>query len=202
MIAFVRGSVVSIGAESLVVDVGPIGVSVLVTPATALAVRIGENIQLITSMVIREDSWTVYGFLDADEKSVFELVQTVNGIGPRIAMAVLAAMSPDDLRRAIHAEDSKALTAVSGLGSKGAQRVILELRDRIGLPSSSISSSAGPTAGWQSSVHAGLTSLGWSGREADVAISEITPLADEQIAAGAADIPVLLKAALRSLDRS
>jgi Holliday junction DNA helicase RuvA len=193
---------VSIGFENLVVDIGPMGVSVSVTPATALAVRIGENIQLITSMVIREDSWTVYGFLDADEKSVFELVQTVNGIGPRIAMAVLAAMSPDDLRRAIQSEDSKALTAVSGLGSKGAQRVILELRDRIGQPSSGFTSAIGPTAGWQSSVHAGLTSLGWSAREADAAISEVTPLADEQIDAGAADIPVLLKAALRSLDRS
>jgi Holliday junction DNA helicase RuvA len=202
MIAFVRGSVVSIGAENLVVDIGPMGVSVTVTPATALAVRMGENVQLITSMVIREDSWTVYGFLEADEKSVFELVQTVNGIGPRIAMAVLAAMSPDDLRRAIQSEDSKALTAVSGLGSKGAQRVILELRDRIGAPTSGFATASSPTTGWQSSVHAGLTSLGWSAREADAAITEVTALADEQIATGAADIPVLLKAALRSLDRS
>ncbi len=103
MIAFVRGSVVSIGSDSLVVDVGPVGVTVTVTPATCLSVRVGENVQLITSMVIREDSWTVYGFLDPDEKSVFELVQTVNGIGPRIALAVLATMSPDDLRRAIAA---------------------------------------------------------------------------------------------------
>lgn len=202
MIAFVRGSVVSIGSDSLVVDVGPIGMTVTVTPATALSVRIGEHVQLITSMVIREDSWTVYGFLDADEKSVFELVQTVNGIGPRIALAVLAAMSPDDLRRAIASEDSKALTKVSGLGSKGAQRVILELRDRIGAPSGAVGSGSAPISGWQSSVHAGLTSLGWSGREADTAIAEITPLADEQLVAGAADIPVLLKAALRSLDRT
>lgn len=202
MIAFVRGSVVSIGSDSLVVDVGPIGMTVTVTPATALSVRIGEHVQLITSMVIREDSWTVYGFLDADEKSVFELVQTVNGIGPRIALAVLAAMSPDDLRRAIASEDSKALTKVSGLGSKGAQRVILELRDRIGAPSGAVGMGSAPISGWQSSVHAGLTSLGWSGREADAAITEITPLADEQLVSGAADIPVLLKAALRSLDRS
>ncbi len=202
MIAFVRGSVVDIGADSLVVDIGPIGVTVTVTPATALSVRIGEHVQLITSMVIREDAWTVYGFLDADEKSVFELVQTVNGIGPRIALAVLAAMSPDDLRRAIAAEDTKALTKVSGLGSKGAQRVILELRDRIGAPARGQSSSSAPAAGWQARVHAGLTSLGWSAREADAAISSVSELADEQLAQGAADIPVLLKAALRSLDRS
>lgn len=202
MIAFVRGSVVSIGADTLVIDVGPIGMTVTVTPATALSCRIGEHVQVITSMVIREDSWTVYGFLDPEEKTVFELVQTVNGIGPRIALAVLAAMSPDDLRRAIAAEDAKALTTVSGLGAKGAQRVILELRDRIGAPSSLASSTRVPATGWQSSVHAGLTSLGWTGREADAAITEITALADSQLSMGAADIPVLLKAALRSLDRS
>jgi len=202
MIAFVRGSVVSVGSDALVVDVGPIGMTVTVTPATALSVRIGEQVQLITSMVIREDSWTVYGFLDPDEKAVFELVQTVNGIGPRIALAVLAAMSPDDLRRAIAAEDSKSLTKVSGLGSKGAQRVILELRDRIGAPPVGGVVGVAPAAGWQASVHAGLTSLGWTPREADAAIIEVTPLADQQLADGAADIPVLLKSALRALDRS
>jgi len=202
MIAFVRGAVSSIGGDTLVIDIGPIGVTVTVTPATALSVRLGEHVQLVTSMVIREDSWTVYGFLDPDEKSVFELVQTVNGIGPRIAMAVLATMSPDDLRRAIAADDTKTLTKVSGLGSKGAQRVILELRDRIGPPSTGVASTGASKVGWQSSVHAGLTSLGWSAREADAAIAEITPLADEQLASGVAEIPVLLKAALRSLDRS
>jgi len=202
MIAFVRGSVVGVGSDSLIVDIGPVGITVTVTPATALSVRVGENVQLVTSMVIREDSWTVYGFLDADERSVFELVQTVNGIGPRIALAVLAAMSPDDLRRAISAEDSKSLTKVSGLGAKGAQRVILELKDRIGAASYGSAPAGSPTSGWQSSVHAGLTSLGWSGKEADSAIVEVTAMADEQLASGAADIPALLKAALRSLDRS
>lgn len=202
MIAFVRGSVAAVGADNLVIDVGPLGMTVTVTPQTALSVRTGEHVQLITSMVIREDSWTVYGFLDADEKLVFELVQTVNGIGPRIALAVLAAMTPDELRRAIAAEDTKSLTKVSGLGSKGAQRLVLELRDRIGAPSLGASRSSSPAVGWQASVHAGLTSLGWSSREADTAVSEVSELADEQIAGGAADIPVLLKAALRSLDRS
>ena len=202
MISFVRGSVVAIASDSLVVDIGPIGMTVTVTPATALSLRVGEHVQLITSMVIREDSWTIYGFLDPDEKSVFELVQTVNGIGPRIALAVLATMSPDDLRRAIASDDAKSLTKVSGLGAKGAQRVILELRDRIGAASSGSVTTAISTGSWQSSVHAGLTSLGWSAKEADSAIVEVTALADEQISAGAADIPVLLKAALRSLDRS
>lgn len=202
MIAFVRGSVVSVGSDTLVIDIGPIGMTVTVTPATALTVRVGEHVQLVTSMVIREDSWTVYGFLESDEKWVFELVQTVNGIGPRIALAVLATMSPDDLRRAIASEDTKSLTKVSGLGSKGAQRLVLELRDRIGAPVQGSTRVTSPVTGWQASVHAGLTSLGWSSKEADVAIAEIHPLAEDQIAHGAADIPVLLKAALRSLDRS
>lgn len=202
MISFVRGSIVSIGADSVVVDVGPVGVTVTVTPATGSTLRVGEQVQLITSMVIREDSWTVYGFLDPDERSVFELVQTVNGIGPRIALAVLAAMSPDELRSAIAAEDAKSLTKVSGLGAKGAQRVILELRDRIGAPASRVGAGASPMGGWQSSVHAGLTSLGWSAREADSAIVEITSVAEDQIAGGGADISSLLKSALRSLDRS
>jgi Holliday junction DNA helicase RuvA len=203
MIAFVRGSVVAIGGDHVVIDIGPLGMTVTVTPATALSMRTGEHVQLITSMVIREDSWTVFGFLDPDEKSVFELVQTVNGIGPRIALAVLAAMSPDELRRAIAAEDTKSLTKISGLGAKGAQRVILELRDRIGQPDAGLSVAATHSStGWKSSVHAGLTSLGWSAKEADTAIVEVSAMADEQIADGAADIPVLLKAALRSLDRS
>jgi Holliday junction DNA helicase RuvA len=202
MISFVRGPIVSIGADSVVVDVGPLGVTVTVTPATASSLRVGEQVQLVTSMVIREDSWTVYGFLDSDERSVFELVQTVNGIGPRIALAVLAAMSPDELRSAIAAEDAKSLTKVSGLGAKGAQRVILELRDRIGAPAIRSGAGAAPQGGWQSSVHAGLTSLGWSAREADSAIAEVTPVAEAQIAAGGAEIASLLKSALRTLDRS
>ncbi len=205
MISFVRGTVASAGVDRLVVDLGAVGVSVTCTPATARTVRHGEHIELMTSMVVREDGWTLYGFLDADERATFEQTQTVSGIGPRIALALLESLAPDDLRRAVATGDEAALMKVSGIGRKGAQRLILELGDRLGPPSPSLSPSSGPSAaGWRASVEAGLTSLGWSAREAEQAVAAIDPAAAAAATAagGSADISALLKAALRTLDRS
>ncbi|MDI1288552.1 MAG: Holliday junction branch migration protein RuvA [bacterium] len=205
MISFVRGTVASTGVDRLVIDLGAVGVSVTCTPATARTVRHGEHIELMTSMVVREDGWTLYGFLDADERATFEQTQTVSGIGPRIALALLESLSPDDLRRAVVTADEAALMKVSGIGRKGAQRLILELGDRLGPPSPALSPSSGSlAAGWRASVEAGLTSLGWSAREAERAVAAIDPqAAATATAAGAnADISALLKAALRTLDRS
>lgn len=206
MISFVRGTVAAAGADQLVIDLGSVGVTVQCTPGTALSVRHGEHVELMTTMVVREDGWTLYGFADADERTVFEQVQTVTGIGPRIAMALLGTLSPDELRRAVASSDEAALTKVPGIGRKGAQRLILELADRLG-PLPAVVSGDRPssaTGGWQQAVAAGLTSLGWSAREADAAVSAIDPtLAAEATAAGgAADVGALLKAALRGLDRS
>ena len=210
MISFVRGTVAQALADRIVVDVGAVGLSVLCTPATALSVRHGEHIELTTALVIREDAWTLYGFLDADEREVFEQVQTVGGIGPRIALALLATLSPDDLRRAVTAADETALMRVPGVGRKGAQRLILELKDRIGPASAQgvagvgVERSPGGAVGWQLSVAAGLTSLGWSAREAEQAVAAIdAATAAAATAAGPkADVGALLKAALRTLDRS
>ena len=206
MISFVRGTVASAGVDSLVVDIGPIGLAVTCTPATALSVSHGQHVELVTSMVVREDGWTLYGFGDADERQVFETVQTVTGIGPRIALAVLAAMTPDELRRAIAAEDLAALTKVPGIGRKGAARLVLELKDKIGLASLA-GGDTGPAslsgASWQVAVSAGLVSLGWAAKEAEAAVQAVTPLAAElQTGLGEPDVAALLKAALRSLDRS
>ena len=206
MIAFVRGQVIAAGVDHVIVDLGTVGVTVHCTPASAASVRPSERVEFLTSMVVREESWTLYGFLDADERSVFEQVQTVSGIGPRIAMALLATLTPDEMRRAVASGDEAALMNVPGIGRKGAQRLILELADRLGAPvGSSARASAGtPASGWRSSVVAGLTSLGWSAREAEAAVSSLDPA----LAAGAdadpaaADIAALLKAALRGLDRS
>lgn len=207
MISFVRGTVAQAAADQLVVDLGSVGLTVLCTPGTALSVRPGEHVELMTTMVVREDGWTLYGFTDPDERTVFERVQTVTGIGPRIAMALLGTLSPDELRRAVATSDEAALTAVPGIGRKGAQRLILELADRLGpLPAATAgdrpASSAG--GGWQQAVAAGLTSLGWTAREAEAAVTAIDPaLAAEATAAGGgADVGALLKAALRGLDRS
>ena len=205
MISFVRGTVASAGADRLVIDVGAVGLSVVCTPATARTVRHGEHVELMTSMVVREDGWTLYGFLDADERSTFEQTQTVSGIGPRIALALLESLSPDDLRRAVVTGDEAALMKVSGIGRKGAQRLILELGDRLGPPSPSVDATSRSSAsGWRASVEAGLTSLGWSAREAEQAVGAIDPqVAAAATAAGTnADVGALLKAALRTLDRS
>lgn len=208
MIAFVRGQVVHTGADHVVVDIGAVGLTVQCTPGAALSLRHGEHVELMTTMVVREDGWTLFGFLDPDERRVFEQVQTVTGIGPRIALALLGTLAPDDLRRAVATGDEVALTKVPGIGRKGAQRIILELADRLGPASGTVtgdrSSPAATGGGWQQAVAAGLTSLGWSAREADAAVAAIDPvLAAEAMAAGPqADIGALLKAALRGLDRS
>lgn len=204
MIAFVRGTVAHAGTDHVIVDVGAVGISVQCTPTAAAGLRHGEHVELLTTMVVREDGWTLFGFLESDERRVFEQVQTVSGIGPRIAMALIGTLGPDDLRRAVASGDEKALMAVPGIGRKGAQRIILELGDRLGpATGGSVSVAATVPSGWQQSVAAGLTSLGWSAREADAAVAAIDPelaaRADE--AGAAADIGGLLKAALRGLDR-
>lgn len=203
MISFVRGTVAATTLESLVVDVGPVGLSVLCTTATALSVSVGDHVELVTSLVVREDGWTLYGFGDADERLVFETVQTVTGIGPRIALALLAVFTPDELRTAIARDDITALTKVPGIGRKGAGRLVLELKDRLGAPISTEPVSLPAGEGWAVSVAAGLTSLGWSAKEAEAAVQQITPLAVELVdGSGRPDISALLKAALRSLDRT
>ncbi len=205
MIAFVRGTVAHAGHDSLVVDLGAVGLTVQCTPATALSYRAGQHVELTTSTVVREDGWTLFGFADPDERAVFEQVQTVSGIGPRIALALLGTLTPDELRRAVASGDERALTTVPGIGRKGAQRLLLELADRLGPPSGAATSTraAAVPAGWQQSVAGGLTSLGWSARDAEAAIDRLDPdlVAQANAAGAAADVGALLKAALRGLDR-
>lgn len=199
MIAFVRGRVAAITLSSAVLDVGGVGLEVMCTPGTLATLRTGQQATLPTSMVVREESLTVFGFLDEDEKSVFELVQTASGVGPKLAQAMLAVLAPDDLRRAVAAEDVKALTRVPGIGQKGAQRIILELRDRIGPVTGAAAAGGGTAPGepWRDQVHQGLVGLGWSVKEAEKAVDTVAP------EAGASpDVGALLRAALRTLSRA
>ena len=199
MIAFVRGEVAAVGLTSAVVDVGGVGLEVNCTPATLATLRRGSQASLPTSMVVREDSLTVFGFLDEDEKTIFELVQTASGVGPKLAQAVLAVLSPDDLRLAITHEDVATLTRVPGIGQKGAQRIILELKDRIGPPVGTTSVVAASTRSapvWHAQVRDGLVGLGWSAKEADKAVTAVA--AD---AGAAPDVGALLRAALQVLSR-
>lgn len=195
MIASLRGVVAGVRDSSVIIEVGGVGIVAHCTPDTARSVRIGEPVTFHTTLVVREDSLTLYGFADADQRDVFEAVQTVSGVGPRIALAALSTLTPDDLRRAVARGDAARLTTVPGIGRKGAERLILELRDRLAPPAADAGSSA---EGWRDDVRSGLESLGWSAREADAALSAVEPLAREQ---GTPDVAALLKAALQTLDR-
>jgi holliday junction DNA helicase RuvA len=209
MIAFVSGRVAAIAPDGAVVEVGGVGLAVQCTPTTLATLRVGEPTRLSTSLVVREDSLTLFGFSDDDERTVFELVQTASGVGPRLAQAMLAVHTPEALRRAVATEDLAALTLVPGIGKKGAQRIVLELRDRLGPPGSPGGGAGGsvpvqgrPVAptGWREQVHGALVGLGWSARDADEAVGAVAPDADAALAAGEQpDIPAMLKDALRAL---
>jgi Holliday junction DNA helicase RuvA len=202
MIAFVRGRVAAVGLTSVVLEVGGVGLELQCTPNTIAELRTGAEATLPTSMVVREDSMTLFGFADEDEKQMFELVQTASGVGPKLAQAMLAVHSPETLRRSVGSDDVKTLTAVPGIGQKGAQRIILELKDRIGPPT--VSSGAPlarhePAADWQVQVQAGLVGLGWTAKEADKAVAVVAPEAD---AMASPDVARLLRSALRSLSKA
>lgn len=203
MIASVRGPVVDLTTDSAVVEVGGLGLLIQCTPVTAAELRRGEIATVHTSLVVREDSLTLYGFSDADERAVFEVLQTVTGVGPRLAQSIVATFRPDRLRQVVAGEDVAALTQVPGVGKKGAQRLVLELKDKLGAPhgtdvsvGATVSASA-DTGAWQSQVHAALVGLGWSSREADAALTTVTSEFGED--AGQTDVGVLLKSALRTM---
>lgn len=203
MIAFVRGPVAAVFADSAVIEVGGIGIQVLCTPAALASLRVGVEANLATSMVVREESLTLYGFADYDERGVFEMLQTASGVGPKLAQAMLAVHGPDELRRAIASEDLASLCAVPGIGRKGAQRIVLELRDRIGVPTGSgagpVPVKGQPAGSWRDQVREALVGLGWSAREAESAVDSVaSSVADAQDA----PVPELLRAALQTLSKA
>jgi len=195
MIASVRGVVSRVGPADVVIDVGGVGLWLQCPPQTAMSLRSGQTTTLETSLVVREESLTLYGFADPEEREIFEAVQTVSGIGPRIALAMLATLSPVEIRRAVSAGDLVALTKVPGIGRKGAERLVLELRDRLGPPSTS-AGGASASDRWEDLVREGLESLGWTRREAEAAVEAVAPQAGDE-----PDVAMLLRAALRTLDR-
>lgn len=197
MIAFVKGPVAQVTLSSAVLEVGGVGLELMCTPGTLATLRTGQVATLPTSMVVREDSLTLFGFLDDDEKAVFELVQTASGVGPKLAQAMLAVLSPDTLRTAVSTEDVKSLTRVPGIGQKVAQRIILELKDRLGPAVGTTSRPLPSTETWRDQVHQGLTGLGWPAREAERAVDAV---ADE--AGDSPDVGALLRLALQTLSRT
>ncbi|HIZ34988.1 MAG TPA: Holliday junction branch migration protein RuvA [Candidatus Ruania gallistercoris] len=196
MIASVTGRVEHVGLDACVVVAAGLGYRVHTTPATLATVRTGAETTLATSLVVREDSMTLFGFAQAEERDVFELLQTVSGVGPRLALAMLAVHTPDDLRRAVAAEDVKAMTMVPGIGQKGARRIILELGDRLGPAGDTPVSAATPVGGARTDVVTALTGLGWPAKAAESAVDAV--LAADDAAAGA-DTAAVLRAALQQL---
>lgn len=208
MIAHLDGIVSGVAPDGAVIDVGGVGLLVQCTPGTLAGLRTGERARVATSLVVREDALTLYGFGTEDERNTFELVQTASGVGPRLALAMLAVFTPDALRRAVATEDLAALTTVPGIGRKGAQRIVLELAGRLGpageagmgAPAGGAANGAGAPP-WREQVRAGLVSLGWQARDAEHAIAAVEPELTGAPDGQAVDVSVALRAALRVLGR-
>jgi holliday junction DNA helicase RuvA len=201
MIAHLDGTVRGLAPDSAVIEVGGVGLSVLCTPGTLAGLRLGERAKVATSLAVREDALTLYGFPSEDERNVFELLQTASGVGPRLALAMLAVHGPDALRRAVATEDLVALTQVPGIGKKGAQRIVLELKDRLGpageVPATAAGTLPGGGAPWRDQVRAGLMNLGWAARDAEQAITAVEPEIGPD--GEPVNVAMALRAALRKL---
>ena len=203
MIASVRGRVAAVRLDAAVlVTGGGVGLLVHATPAVLAGLREGQDAELATSMVVREDSLTLYGFADDDERSVFEMLQTVTGVGPRLALAMLAVHDPDGLRAAVAGEDLVALCRVPGIGRKGAQRLVLELGDRLGPPrgDAPVAPAVPPPAAEAGGgpVVEALVGLGWTARAAAAAVAAVQPADGED---ETRDVAGVQRDALRHLGR-
>jgi Holliday junction DNA helicase RuvA len=206
MISSVRGRVTAVGPNEAVVDIGGaaggLGFSVQCAPATLASLQVGAETTLHTSLVVREDSLTLYGFAAPAERGLFELLQTASGVGPKLAQAIIAVLDPLTVRRALAGGDIATLTRVPGVGKKSAERMILELRERIGpVPSAEATpATTAPAAGWQDQVAQGLVGLGWSSRDAAAAIAAVAESLPDGEPVPA--MPVLLRQAIRQLGRT
>lgn len=196
MISLVNGVVRSISLDKLIVEVGGVGLSLAVTQKTSARLNIGVQVQLFTTLVVREDALTLYGFLEDGDRALFELVQTVSGIGPKVALSIVSALSPAQLAIAISQEDISAIEKVPGIGRKGAQRLILELKGKLtDFGTSSKSDRHQPV--WREQLTSALVSLGFNAKDSDAAISQVVArLSEDGIDAQNLELSDLLKRAL------
>jgi Holliday junction DNA helicase RuvA len=204
MIASVRGTVAALGPDGAVIEVGGVGLAISCSPGTLARLRLGEQARLATSLVVREDSLTLFGFADDDERALFELLQTASGVGPKLAQAMLAVHPPRELRRAIATSDYVTLTHVPGIGRKGAERIVIDLRERIGSITGGESAyvageGVAAVAPWRDQLTHALAGLGFSGREAAEAIEVV---AVDVVADEAPDVSTLLRRSIQLLGRA
>lgn len=195
MIASINGKVLETRVDGLVINLGGLGMFVLCAPDLIAKAKIGEEISVQTALIVREDSLTLFGFETVASRELFDLVQSVSGFGPKLAFTILAAMSPDDFKQAIANEDLVRLKQTPGVGAKGAQRLILELKDRVGVVATSGLSKSGS---WQQQVEQGLIGLGWSPKEAAKAVQSVADESDSQ-SLDNPEVAKLLKRALQIL---
>ena len=202
MISLLNGQVRAIHLDRAIIEVGGVGFSVLITGHTSAQLNLGAQIQLFTSLIVREDSLTLFGFPEEESRDLFELVQTVSGIGPKVALSLVGAITPDRLAHAIAQEDIAAISQVPGIGRKGAQRMILELAGKLtNLAGTHRSTHHQPL--WREQLASALVSLGFSAKDSDAAITTVvSALAADGIDAATLELSELLKSALQSGRRS
>ncbi|MDI2033067.1 Holliday junction branch migration protein RuvA [Paenarthrobacter nitroguajacolicus] len=199
MISFLRGTVAHVGLSTAVIDLNGAGMSVFATPQTLSHLKVGTEAKLFTSMIVREDSLTLFGFANDDEREVFDVLLSVSGVGPRLALAVLAVHEPEAIRVAAHTGDGKAFTKVPGIGPKVAGRIVLELAGKL-VPhgtGSTTAPEAAIKAEWKPQVVAAMTSLGWSEKDATGSIDKAMADSPELVDAG--NVAQILRATLRWL---
>ncbi|WP_285318003.1 Holliday junction branch migration protein RuvA [Pseudarthrobacter sp. lyk4-40-TYG-27] len=199
MISFLRGTVAHVGLSTAVIDLNGAGMSVNATPQTLSRLQVGEQGQLFTSLIVREDSLTLFGFASDDEREVFDVLLSVSGVGPRLALAVLAVHEPEAIRVAAHTGDSKTFTKVPGIGPKVAGRIVLELAGKL-VPHGTAPAAGAATpaeTAWKPQVIAAMTSLGWSEKDASGSIDKA--LADEPEVSFRGNVPEILRTTLRWL---
>lgn len=196
MISSLDGTVSYVGLNSVVVDVNGFGMLVQATPQTLSGLRVGQRASLATALIVREDSMTLFGFADAEQREVFETLIGVSGVGPRLGLAVLAVYPPEAIRLAASSGDDKAFSKVPGIGPKGARRIVLELADKL-IPRDSTPAAAAPA--WRTQVLEAMTGLGWTEKDAVVAIDATVEEAPDIAATG--DVGQLLRLTLRRLGR-
>jgi Holliday junction DNA helicase RuvA len=191
--------VLSIGLDHVVVEVGGVGLAVQATPSTLATLRRGTEVRLHTSLIVREDSLTLFGFADVDARELFGLLLTVSGIGPRIAMATLAVLDPDKLRIALVEGNITVLTQVPGIGRKGAERLTLELRDKVTAFAGATDGVVAATgnAAIRAEVVEALAGLGFPAKQAELTVDQV--LAAEGTTT--VSTPKVLRAALATLGR-
>jgi len=197
MIALLTGTVRSVSTDRIILEVAGVGYLIHITPAAAATLTLGNSLTIHTSMVVREDSMTLYGFIDSASRETFELVQTVSGIGPRVALSILAHLSPEQLADAVESESVNILSGVPGIGKKGAQRILLELKGKLSRTGSIGSRTPSSQPLWRDQLSGALISLGYSAREADSTISIVAiDYANRGLDPAQSDLSDLLKAAL------